>query len=83
MSWLSANNLNPTDILSFKSKSKLIETLGLRTFLKKKTCSLNEGLYKNPYQGWTLGNFFYVCVTLSILNIDIFEVYLKPRIHLR
>lgn len=54
------NNLNPTDILSFESKSTLIETLGLQKFLKKETCNLNEGVYKNQYQGWTLGNF--VCV---------------------
>lgn len=55
------NNLNPTDILSFESKSTLIETLGLQKFLKKETCNLNEGVYKNPYQGWTLGNFVCVC----------------------
>lgn len=83
MSWLFVNNFNLIDILLFKSKLKLIEIFGFWIFLKKKICSLNEGFYKNLYLGWILGKFFYVCVILSILNIDIFEVYLKLCIYLR
>uniref|UniRef100_K1PXP9 Uncharacterized protein n=1 Tax=Magallana gigas TaxID=29159 RepID=K1PXP9_MAGGI len=52
-SWLSINNLKPTDILSYGSMSKLIETLGLQKYMKKEACNTKEGLYRNSYQGWT------------------------------
>lgn len=53
--WLLQNNLNPSDILPYTSKAKLLETLGLQKFMKTEACSTKEGVYKNPYQGWTSG----------------------------
>lgn len=60
------NNFNPTDILSYGSMSKLIETLGLQKYMKKEACNTKEGLYKNPYQGWTSGILSWG-ISLSIL----------------
>ena len=53
--WLLQNNLNPSDILPYTSKAKLLETLSLQKFMKTEACSTKEGVYKNPYQGWTSG----------------------------
>lgn len=67
--WLYVNNLNPTDILSYGSMSKLIETLGLQKYLKKETCNTNEGLYKNSYQGWTSGILFLgICFSMQLID---------------
>lgn len=69
-SWLSINNFSPTDILSYGSMSKLIETLGLQKYMKKEACSTKEGLYKNPYQGWTSGT----CIISGGISLGIFRM---------
>ena len=56
--WLLQNNFNPSDILSHASEAKLLETLGLQKFMKSESCNAKEGVYKNPYQGWTSGSSF-------------------------